>query len=189
MIQTDMKLDAKGLACPMPVVKTKKAMQQLSPGQVLEVQATDKGSIADIKAWAQSAGHQYIGVHEEEGVITHYLRKTAGEEAEAKRFPHVVSNEELQAVLAVDEDVQIVDVRESAEYAFGHIPGALSAPFGELEAVLRSLDQETSIYVICRTGNRSDMAAQKLAAAGFRNVKNVVPGMSGWNGSIQKLMN
>ncbi|WP_248512380.1 sulfurtransferase TusA family protein, partial [Sporosarcina sp. NCCP-2222] len=74
MIQTDMKLDARGLACPMPVVKTKKVMQELAPGKVLEVEATDKGSIADIKAWAESVGHQYIGVHEEDGVITHYLR-------------------------------------------------------------------------------------------------------------------
>ncbi|QTD40400.1 sulfurtransferase TusA family protein [Sporosarcina sp. Te-1] len=189
MIQTDRKLDAKGLACPMPVVKTKKAMQQLAPGHVLEVQATDKGSIADIKAWAQSVGHQYIGVHEEEGVITHYLRKTSSEETEEKRFPHVVSNEELQAVLAVEEDVQILDVRESAEYAFGHIPGALSAPLGALEELMRGLDQDASTYVICRTGNRSDMAAQKLADAGFSNVKNVVPGMSGWNGSIEKSRN
>ncbi|MCG3086493.1 sulfurtransferase TusA family protein [Sporosarcina cyprini] len=189
MIQTDMKLDAKGLACPMPVVKTKKIMQELAPGKVLEVEATDKGSIADIKAWAESVGHQYIGVHEEDGVITHYLRKTTGEEAEEKRFPHVVSNEELQEALAADEDVQIIDVRESAEYAFGHIPGAISAPFGELEAIMNSLDKEMSLYVICRTGNRSDMAAQKLADAGFRNVKNVVPGMSGWNGSSQKSMN
>ena len=51
-IQVDHILDAKGLACPMPIVKTKQKMEQLLPGHVLEVQATDKGSIADIQSWA-----------------------------------------------------------------------------------------------------------------------------------------
>lgn len=45
-------LDAKGLACPMPIVKTKKALSDLNAGEVIEVQATDKGSTADIQAWA-----------------------------------------------------------------------------------------------------------------------------------------
>lgn len=51
MIQTDMIVDAKGLACPMPIVKTRKAMKELAPGNVMEIQATDKGSTADLKAW------------------------------------------------------------------------------------------------------------------------------------------
>lgn len=58
-------LDAKGLACPMPIVKTKKEMSNLEAGQVMEIQATDKGSTADIKAWATSTGHQYLGTVEE----------------------------------------------------------------------------------------------------------------------------
>lgn len=45
-------LDAKGLACPMPIVKTKKEMTSLEPGQVIEIQATDKGSTADLRAWS-----------------------------------------------------------------------------------------------------------------------------------------
>jgi TusA-related sulfurtransferase len=56
-IKTDFVLDAKGLACPIPIVKTKKAINGLEGGQVLEVQATDKGSKADIKAWSESNGH------------------------------------------------------------------------------------------------------------------------------------
>ncbi|HLO11976.1 MAG TPA: sulfurtransferase TusA family protein, partial [Pseudoneobacillus sp.] len=79
-LKTDFVLDAKGLACPMPIVKTKKAMTNLEAGQVLEVQATDKGSKADIKAWAQSSGHQYLGTIEEGDVLKHYLRKSSGEE-------------------------------------------------------------------------------------------------------------
>ena len=54
MIKSDVQLDAKGLACPMPIVKTKKAMNDVEEGQVLEVQATDKGSVADLAAWSKA---------------------------------------------------------------------------------------------------------------------------------------
>ena len=54
----------------------------------------------------------------------------------------------------------ILDVREAAEYAFGHIPGAKSIPMGELESRLEELNKEQEIYVICRTGKRSDLAAK-----------------------------
>lgn len=77
-------LDAKGLACPMPIVKTKKEMKNLEAGQVLEVQATDKGSKADMKAWAESTGHQYLGTIEEGEVLKHYLRKSSNEESNEK---------------------------------------------------------------------------------------------------------
>ena len=69
MIKADFQLDAKGLACPMPIVKTKKTMNELEEGQVLEVQATDKGSKADLAAWAETVGHQYIGTVEEGDVL------------------------------------------------------------------------------------------------------------------------
>ena len=80
----------------------------------------------------------------------------------------------------------MLDVREAAEYAFGHVPGAKSIPMGELEARLGELDQEQEIYVICRTGTRSDMAAKVLADKGFKKVYNVLPGMSEWNGELEK---
>ncbi|OLO28515.1 hypothetical protein BTR23_17405 [Alkalihalophilus pseudofirmus] len=181
-IKYDQLVDAKGLACPMPIVRTKKAMNDLEPGKVLEVQATDKGSTADIKAWAGSTGNQYLGTIEEGDVLKHYLRKASGEEKEEIKHPHVASNEELQAKLANKEDIFVLDVRESAEYAFHHIPGAKSIPLGELENRLGELNQEQTIYVVCRTGSRSDFAAQKLTEAGFKNVINVVPGMSEWSG-------
>ena len=53
-------LDAKGLACPMPIVKTKKAMNELEAGQVLEIHATDKGAKNDLAAWAKSGGHELL---------------------------------------------------------------------------------------------------------------------------------
>ncbi len=68
-------LDAKGLACPMPIVKTKKAMDALSPGEVLEILVTDKGALNDFPAWAKSGGHNIIEQKEEEDVYTFYIQK------------------------------------------------------------------------------------------------------------------
>ncbi|AGX06130.1 MULTISPECIES: sulfurtransferase TusA family protein [Bacillus] len=181
-IKTDSTLDAKGLACPMPIVKTKKMITGMNAGEVLEVLATDKGSKADLKAWAESAGHQYLGTVEEEGVLKHYLRKASGEEVQEKKHPHVVSNEDLEKLVGEDGDIIVLDVRESAEFAFHHIPGAVSIPLGELEERAGELDVEAPVYVVCRTGSRSDLAARMLDAKGFKDVKNVIPGMSQWNG-------
>ncbi|WP_442598258.1 sulfurtransferase TusA family protein [Neobacillus sp. D3-1R] len=186
-IKTDLVLDAKGLACPMPIVKTKKAITGLEPGQVLEVQATDKGSKADIKAWAESTGHQYLGTIEEDTVLKHYLRKSSGEEKTERKHPNVTSNDELQKKLETNENIVVLDVRESAEYAFNHIPNAISIPMGEIENRLNELNKDTEIYVVCRTGNRSDFAAQKLAENGFAKVFNVVPGMSDWSGKTETI--
>ncbi len=185
-IKADVQLDAKGLACPMPIVKTKKAMQGLEDGQVLEVIATDKGSKADLAAWSKTVGHQYIGTTEQGDVLYHYIRKCNPEASEAmeKTFEKTATNEEAIAANGV-----ILDVREAAEYAFGHIPGAKSMPIGELSTRMNELDKAQTIYVICRTGTRSDMAAQQLAEAGFTNIYNVLPGMSGYAGELQKEVN
>lgn len=186
-IQTDHVLDAKGLACPMPIVKTKKAMNDLKPGQVIEVQATDKGSLADIQAWAKSSGHQYLGSTEEADVLKHYLRKASESEVkEEKKYPHTIQNDELQKKMEAGENITVLDVREPAEYSFGHIPGAKSIPLGELENRINELDKDHEIYVVCRTGNRSDLASKQLAEKGFKSVKNAVQGMVEWSGPIEK---
>lgn len=52
-ISVNVTLDCKGLSCPMPIVRTKKAMDQLEAGQVIEVLATDRGSLADMQGWAK----------------------------------------------------------------------------------------------------------------------------------------
>lgn len=186
MIKTDQTLDAKGLACPMPIVRTKKVINELLPGQVLEIQATDKGSTADLKAWANSTGNQYLGTIEEAGVLRHYLRKATSEEEKPEiSHPHVIKNEELEKKLA-SQKLTILDVREEAEFAFNHVPGAVSIPLGELENRLAELNIENEIYVICRTGSRSDFAAQKLTQNGFTKVWNVVPGICQWTGPTEK---
>ena len=186
-IKTDKTLDCKGLACPMPIVKTKKAMEDMNPGHVMEVQATDKGSTADISSWAKNTGHQYLGTFEEGDVLKHYLRKSDPNEVkEETKYLHTVTNEELQKKLEAKENITVLDVREPAEHAFSRIPGAKSIPLGQLEERLNELNPEEEIHVVCRTGTRSDMACQMLAEKGFKNVKNVLPGMSGWTGCIEK---
>lgn len=68
-------LDAKGLACPMPIVKTKKAIGEIESGQVLEVHTTDKGAKNDLTAWAKSSGHELLKDTEENGVLKFWIKK------------------------------------------------------------------------------------------------------------------
>lgn len=179
-------VDAKGLACPMPIVKTKKAMDTINAGEVMEVQATDRGSLADMKGWAKTTGHEYIGSKEEGDVLLHYVRKANPEEVkETKPYPKETTNEKLEEALEKD-NITVLDVREPAEYSFSHIQGAVSIPLGELETRAEELDASKAIYVVCRTGNRSSMAAYTLEEKGFKNVQNVKPGMSGWNGPTEE---
>ncbi|KOY80370.1 sulfurtransferase TusA family protein [Lysinibacillus macroides] len=180
-MKADFQLDAKGLSCPMPIVKTKKAMAELVDGQVLEVCATDKGSKADLIAWAETVGHQYIGMIETDDVLKHYIRKCTNDRTEEMTFDQTIELEQV-----TNREGLILDVREEAEFAFGHIEGAKSIPMGELEARLAELDKEQEIYVICRTGKRSDLAAQKLVLHGFTKVFNVLPGMTSWTGDLIK---
>ncbi|MDR4947515.1 sulfurtransferase TusA family protein [Neobacillus cucumis] len=68
-------VDAKGLACPMPIVKTKKAMNELESGQVLEIHTTDKGAKNDLPAWAKSGGHELLKHEEENNVLKFWIKK------------------------------------------------------------------------------------------------------------------
>jgi tRNA 2-thiouridine synthesizing protein A len=70
-------LDVKGASCPMPVVKTKSATDGLDAGAILEVLATDPGSMSDIDGWAEgTAGVELVDQREDGDVYRHYVRKT-----------------------------------------------------------------------------------------------------------------
>ena len=70
-------LDVKGASCPMPVVKTKSAIDELEAGAVLEVLATDPGSMSDIDGWAEGTpGVELVDQREGDDVYRHYVRKT-----------------------------------------------------------------------------------------------------------------
>lgn len=68
-------VDARGLSCPLPIVKTKKAMDTMQSGQVLELLSTDKGSRKDVKAWADNGGHALLDLQEEAGVFRFHIQK------------------------------------------------------------------------------------------------------------------
>ena len=68
-------LDAQGLKCPMPVVKTSKEIKNVSIGGILEILATDPGSMADITAWTKSTGNELLKAEKEEGVFKFYVRR------------------------------------------------------------------------------------------------------------------
>ncbi|ENH97892.1 hypothetical protein J416_03026 [Gracilibacillus halophilus YIM-C55.5] len=75
MIESDKVLDATNVACPMPIVKTKKAMQELNSGEVLEVHATDQGAKSDLTAWAKSGGHELLEDSEEDQILKFWIKK------------------------------------------------------------------------------------------------------------------
>lgn len=56
----DQELDTSGLACPMPILKTKKAVDGMQTGQVLKMISTDPGSLPDVQAWTSKTGHELV---------------------------------------------------------------------------------------------------------------------------------
>ncbi|MGE7878060.1 sulfurtransferase TusA family protein [Peribacillus muralis] len=72
---SDKVLDATGLACPMPIIKTKKAMNEMVQGQVLEIHVTDKGAKADLAAWSKSGGHELIHTAMDNDILKFWIRK------------------------------------------------------------------------------------------------------------------
>jgi tRNA 2-thiouridine synthesizing protein A len=70
-----MSLDLKGMSCPLPVIKTAMAMKGLTPGKLLEVFATDPGSVPDFKAWAQTTGNPLVESSQANGIYRFVLKK------------------------------------------------------------------------------------------------------------------
>lgn len=68
-------LDTKGLSCPMPLLRAKKAIDKLDSGQVLEILGTDPGSKNDLPGWCERSGHAFLGFVEQAGVIKFFIKK------------------------------------------------------------------------------------------------------------------
>jgi len=77
MLQPDDRLDARGLYCPHPVLRARRAMAALAPGQVLEILATDPGSVDDIARFARRGGHELLADGDAGGEYRFLLRKGA----------------------------------------------------------------------------------------------------------------
>ncbi len=74
-LQVAKTVDAKGLSCPMPIVKTAQAIKEMPSGALLEVLATDAGSQKDFVAWAKSTGNELVEQTTDAGVFRFILRK------------------------------------------------------------------------------------------------------------------
>ena len=68
-------LDCKGLACPMPIVKTSQEMPKIAIGDVLEILTTDPGSMADFPAWAKTTGQALLEIKQEPGLIRIFIKR------------------------------------------------------------------------------------------------------------------
>lgn len=73
----DQALNCKGMSCPLPILKTRKAVEALAKDQVLKVETTDAGSKNDMSSWAKRTGNEILGVEESSGTFTFYIKKTA----------------------------------------------------------------------------------------------------------------
>lgn len=75
MIEFAKDLDAKGLNCPLPILKTKKALAEMASGQILRVQATDPGSVRDFQAFAKQTGNELVQQDKDGDVFTFFMKR------------------------------------------------------------------------------------------------------------------
>ena len=74
-MQCDRELDVKGLNCPLPILRTKKALAEMQTGQTLRVLATDPGSVKDFQAFARQTGNELVNSGESAGVYEYVLKR------------------------------------------------------------------------------------------------------------------
>ena len=75
MMQIDKELDTRGLNCPLPILKAKKALAEMSSGQLLKVMSTDASSVRDFQAFAKQTGNELIGQESTDGQFIHLLKR------------------------------------------------------------------------------------------------------------------
>ncbi len=75
LVEITQTVDAKGLSCPMPIVKTAQAIKTIESGEVLEVLATDAGSVKDFAAWCKSTGNELIDQSSDASVYRFVIRR------------------------------------------------------------------------------------------------------------------
>jgi tRNA 2-thiouridine synthesizing protein A len=74
-VQIDREVDAKGLNCPLPILRTKKALNDMNSGQVLRILATDPASVRDFQAFSKQTGNELLQHEEHDGVFSFLLRR------------------------------------------------------------------------------------------------------------------
>ena len=95
-----------------------------------------------------------------------------------------ITTTQLETLLQEDPALHLIDVRETDEFAGGHIPQAKNVPLSEFGAHVDQLDRTKPIHVICAAGGRSLNASTYLDSLGF-DVINVDGGMMSWSGDVE----
>ena len=180
-------LDCRDFSYPMPLVQAKEALEQVDAGSVIKILCKKEEETKKLlQQFTSQTGDQILMLKQSENVFTYYIQKASEDHRkEPTPFPNIITNEELEQKITQREKVNILDVREEVEFMLEHIPEAINIPLGELYSRVSELDKSQIYYVICRTGNRSDIACQLLEKLGFTKVFNVLPGMIEWKGSIE----
>ncbi len=197
--------DACGLSCPGPLNALIKSLETLPENKKLKIYATDPGFKSSVEAYVKlNEAVELLYLGKEEGKIVATLQKVKAAEKElitpippkkksrkelrAPGAPPVsnISSEELyERIDSDDAPAILVDVRTPDEYygRIGHIQGSKLIPLGDLLNDLGALNEykDEEIVVICHSGSRSMMAAQLLAQADFKDLRNLTGGMMMWN--------
>lgn len=97
----------------------------------------------------------------------------------------VITATELAGRLRSHLAPRMIDVRERDEFAAGHIPGSENVPLSRFSVLFRSLPKQEELVLVCRSGNRSGMAQQFLAARGYARTRNMVGGLLNWAGPVE----
>lgn len=92
---------------------------------------------------------------------------------------------ELNALMTSGEDVQLIDVRQPAEYNFARIPGARLIPLGEILHRMNEIDENRDTVIHCKMGARSAQAIHALKRAGFKGrLRNLRGGITAWSNEV-----
>lgn len=74
-MEFDQECDARNLNCPLPILRCKKSLSELMPGETLKIMATDPSSVKDFQAFCKQTGHELRQTDKEEGLFTFYIKK------------------------------------------------------------------------------------------------------------------
>lgn len=118
------------------------------------------------------------------GLVLLGFWRVTGQSANTNAFKNVAVEDLANAQEA---NHIILDVRQPEEFGVGHVSGAVLIPLGALEARAGELPKDATLYVICRSGNRSRQASEILVQAGFQNVRNVEGGILAWQAAGYKV--
>ncbi|MFX1379028.1 MAG: FAD-dependent oxidoreductase [Promethearchaeota archaeon] len=194
-------VDACGLSCPGPLNALIKGLETLPEHKKLKVYATDPGFKSSVEAYSKlNKTIKLVHLGKEKGMLVATLEKVQPSEIvtpiikksrrelrplDAPPVSNISADELFERIGTEDEPALMIDVRSPQEYnsQHGHIKNTRLIPLGELlnnPDIIKNYKNE-EIISICHSGSRSMMAAQILAQAGFKDIRNLTGGMMMWH--------